>query len=159
MVNRGLGAGARLLSAVLLLLAVPAAAAGPERVWSARTASAEVGAALERKGGRESLMLRVQPHDGVRIEPPVLRVDAPALMRPRIAVQFPTAVRGEGKGRTAAVSAALPLAAPGTVRFGDADRNDGALRVEYRYCTATASACGVESVDIPLRAGPQRAGP
>ena len=45
----------------------------------------------------------------------------------------------------------LPLTAPGALRFGEADSNDGALRIEYRYCTAQAGACSVESVDIALR--------
>lgn len=148
MVARGL------LTAVLLVWAASAAAAGADREWSVNTASADVGASLEREGNRESLVLHVHPHDGVRIEPPVLRVDAPALMRPHIAVKFPTTVRAEGKGRAATIRAALPLDAPGRVRFGNADRNDGALRIEYRYCTAGAERCAVESVDIALRAGP-----
>lgn len=142
-----------LLVAVLLAGAVPAAAAAAERDWSRRTLSADVGAALEREGNRESLVLNVHPHDGVRIEPPVLRVDAPALVRPHIAVRFPTTVRAEGKGRVGTVRAALPLEGPGRVRFGDADHNDGALRIEYRYCT-TATDCAVETVDIALKAGP-----
>ena len=142
-----------LLVAGLLAGALPAAAAGPEREWTSRTRSADVGASLEREGNRESLVLHVHPHDGVRIEPPVLRVDAPALVRPHIAVKFPTTVRAEGKGRAGTVRAALPLDGPGKVRFGDADRNDGALRIEYRYCTGKAE-CAVESVDIALKAGP-----
>jgi len=137
----------------LLLGATPAFAAGPERAWSASTASADVGATLEREGNRESLVLHVRPHEGVRIEPPVLRVDAPALMRGRIAVKFPTTVRAKGKGRASTIRAALPLRRPGSVRFGDTDSNDGALRIEYRYCTAKADTCSVEQVDIALRAG------
>ncbi|WP_448190374.1 hypothetical protein [Azospirillum sp. sgz301742] len=148
MVARGL------LTAFLLAGAASAsAAAGPAREWSLNTASADVGASLEREGNRESLVLHVHPHDGVRIEPPVLRVDAPALMRSHIAVKFPTTVRAEGKGRAATIRAALPLDGPGKVHFADADRNDGALRIEYRYCTAKTD-CAVESVDIALRAGP-----
>ncbi|HYH37763.1 MAG TPA: hypothetical protein VD860_06045 [Azospirillum sp.] len=138
--------------AALLAGAVPAAA-GTEREWSLRTRSADVSAALEREGNRESLVLSVHPLDGVRIEPPMVRVDAPALVRPHIAVKFPTTVRAEGKGRAGTVRAALPLEGPGRVRFGDADRNDGALRIEYRYCTAKAD-CAVESVDIAVKAGP-----
>lgn len=145
---------AKVSLAVLLLGTASAAAAGPEREWSVNTASADVGASLEREGNRESLVLHVHPHDGVRIEPPVLRVDAPALMRSHIAVKFPTTVRAEGKGRATTIRAALPLGAPGKVRFGDADRNDGALRIEYRYCTAKAQSCAVEQVDVALRAGP-----
>lgn len=141
------------LAVLLLFGTASAASAGPEREWSVDTASADVGASLEREGNRESLVLHVHPHDGVRIEPPVLRVDAPALMRSHIAVKFPTTVRAEGKGRATTIRAALPLDAPGKVRFGDADRNDGALRIEYRYCTSKAD-CAVESVDIALRAGP-----
>lgn len=148
-----------LLPGVLLLGAPPSAAGtsaatGPERQWSASTASADVGATLEREGNRESLVLHVHPHAGVRIEPPVLRVDAPALMRGHIAVKFPTTVRTDGKGRGGAVRAALPLDRPGAVRFGTADRNDGALRIEYRYCLGTTDTCSVEQVDIALRAGP-----
>lgn len=148
MVTRGL------LTAAMLLGAATAAVAGEEREWSVTTTSADVGASLEREGSRESLVLHVHPHDGVRIEPPVLRVDAPALMRSHIAVKFPTTVRAEGKGRAATIRAALPLDGPGKVRFADADRNDGALRIEYRYCMAKAERCAVESVDIALRAGP-----
>lgn len=143
----------KLWVAALLAGAVPAAAAGPEREWSLRTRSADIRAALEREGNRESLVLSVHPLDGVRIEPPTVRVDAPALVRPHIAVKFPTTVRAEGKGRAGTVRAALPLEGPGRVRFGDADRNDGALRVEYRYCTAPTD-CAVESVDIAVKAGP-----
>ncbi|PWC55109.1 hypothetical protein [Azospirillum sp. TSO22-1] len=139
--------------AALLAGAVPAAAAGAEREWSLRTKSADIGAALEREGNRESLVLSVHPLDGVRIEPPMVRVDAPALVRPHIAVKFPTTVRAEGKGRAGTVRAALPLDGPGKVRFGDADSNDGALRIEYRYCTAKAD-CAVETVDIALKAVP-----
>lgn len=139
--------------AALLAGTMPAAAAGSEREWLRHTTSADVGAALEREGNRESLVLSVHPHEGVRIEPPVLRVDAPVLVRPHIAVRFPTTVRAEGKGRVGTVRAALPLEGPGRVRFGDADRNDGALRIEYRYCTAKAD-CAVETVDIALKTGP-----
>lgn len=141
-----------LLAVVLLCATVPVPAVGMERDWSVDTASADVGATLEREGNRESLVLHVHPHDGVRIEPPVLRVDAPAQIRPRIAVKFPTTVRAEGKGRAATIRAALPLGAPDTLQFGDMDRNDGALRIEYRYCTAKPGDCAVESVDIALRA-------
>jgi len=146
--------GPALVGPALLLGPASVAAGGAEREWSLNTTSADVGASLEREGNRESLVLHVHPHDGVRIEPPVLRVDAPALMRSHIAVRFPTTVRAEGKGRAATIRAALPLDAPGKVHFGDSDRNDGALRIEYRYCTAKAESCAVEQVDIALRAAP-----
>lgn len=147
----------RRIGGALAVLAVAAglagaAAAAPER-WSADLKGARVALAVQRQGRGEALVLTVTPLSGARIEPQAVRIDAPTLVRRHLRMRFPTTVRGEGKPG-AAIRAALPLAAPGAVRLGDPDSNDGALRVEYRACTDGPASCTVERVDIPLRAAP-----
>jgi len=134
----------------VLLLASGAAAA---ESWSANAAGADVEARLERRGARGSLVVEVRPRQGVRIEPPVVRIDVPALMRRHFAGRFPTTARAEPGRRGGAIRAILPLKRAGTVGFGDTDRHGGALRIEYRACTGESPRCSVEQVDVPLREG------
>ncbi|HEY0833952.1 MAG TPA: hypothetical protein VGE72_08610 [Azospirillum sp.] len=137
------------------ILAAGPASAAPEtpRRWSADLKAARVALAVERRGKGEALVLTVTPLTGARIEPQAVRIDAPTLVRRHLKGRFPTTVRADGKPG-AAIRAVLPLDAPGAVRLGDVDSNDGALRVEYRACTAGSKSCTVERADIPLRAAP-----
>ncbi|HYH17274.1 MAG TPA: hypothetical protein VD995_01535 [Azospirillum sp.] len=154
MVKRGRSGGATAALAALILVS-GAAVAAPEtpRRWSADLKNARVVLAVERRGKGEALVLTVTPLAGARIEPQAVRIDAPTLVRRHLKGRFPTTVRSEGKPG-AAIRAALALDAPGTVRLGDPDSNDGALRVEYRACAGGPKSCTVERVDIPLRAAP-----
>ncbi|HYD67899.1 hypothetical protein [Azospirillum sp.] len=143
---------ASVLVAALLSGTTLAAPEGPRR-WSADLKAARVVLAVERQGKGEALVLTVTPLAGARIEPQAVRIDAPTLVSRRLKGRFPTTVRSEGKPG-GAIRAALPLDAPGAVRLGDADSNDGALRVEYRACAAGPKSCTVERADIPLRVAP-----
>ncbi len=131
-------------------LSVPAAcAADPARAWSAPTPAGPLSATLETRGKESALVLALKPEAGVRVVPPVLRVDVPALLRARIAGRFPAAIRSEREDGP--LRAVLPLKGP--VRFADPDRNDGMMRVEFRYCRSGPATCAVQRLDIPLRAG------
>lgn len=95
-----------------------------------------------------SLVLELRPARGVRVVPPVLRVNVPALVRGRVEGRFPAALRSdrpEGPYRA-------ELALKGPLRIADPDRNDGMLRVEFRYCGEAADRCSVGRVEVPLRA-------
>ncbi|MBP2296640.1 hypothetical protein [Azospirillum rugosum] len=132
-------------------LSIPAAgAADPTRTWSAPTPAGPLTAALETRGKESALVLTLKPEAGVRVVPPVLRVDVPALLRARVAGRFPAAIRSEREDGP--LRAVLPLKGP--VRFADPDRNDGMMRVEFRYCRNGPATCAVQRLDIPLRAGP-----
>ncbi|MGQ9368722.1 hypothetical protein [Azospirillum sp. ST 5-10] len=140
--------------AAAFALAVPCAAAAPAetlQAWSAEVPSGRVEATVERSGNRDALVVTVRPERGVRIQPSVLRIDAPMLMRSRLKGKFPTTVRDAGKGGV--MRATLPVTQRGGVRFGTPDSNDGALRVEYRYCPQERPTCSVERIDIALRMG------
>ncbi|WP_029010330.1 hypothetical protein [Azospirillum halopraeferens] len=135
-----------------LFVTIPAARGQtPPPAWMAEVPSGRVAVTIERTGGRDALVVSVQPANGVSIQPAVLRIDAPALMRDRLAGKFPAAVRGSGRGGALRVS--FPVARPGAVRFGTPDSNDGMLRVEYRYCPPARPTCAVERVDVALKMG------
>lgn len=130
---------------------IPAAgAADPARAWSAPTPAGPLSATVERRGKESALVLTLRPEAGVRVVPPVLRVDVPALLRARVAGRFPAAIRSERE--EGPLRAVLPL--KGSVRFADSDRNDGMMRVEFRHCRGGPATCAVQRLDIPLRAGP-----
>lgn len=148
-----------LLNIVILLavasaagsLSIPAAgAADSARAWSAPTPAGPLSATLESRGKESALVLTLRPEAGVRVVPPVLRVDVPALLRARVAGRFPAAIRSEKE--EGPLRAVLPLKGP--VRFADPDRNDGMMRVEFRSCRSGPGTCAVQRLDIPLRAGP-----
>lgn len=139
--------------ALLLVSTGGAIAADPAREWSSSASGVTLDARIERRGKGEALVLSLRPGEGRRVEPPVLRIDAPALVQGRLSGKFPTTVRSESGGKGAAVRAILPLKAPGGVRFADPDSNDGALRIEFRACGAERRDCRVERMDIPVRAG------
>jgi hypothetical protein len=124
-------------------------AQSPARTWSAETPAGPFTATLEARGKGETLVLTLTPSAGVRVMPPVLRVDVPALLRDRVTGRFPAAIRSERENGP--LRAVLPMKAP--VRFADPDRNDGMMRVEFRHCRSGPGSCAVERLDIPLRAG------
>lgn len=154
---------AAIMSVTLLHAPVAGAATGASapagRDWSADTAAGPLAAAIERHGrGGEAMVLTLRPGPGVRVAPPVLRVDVPALVRGRFEGRFPAAVRParddarDNARDSGPLRVVLPLAAP--VRFADPDRNDGMVRVEFRHCRGDdPRACAVERVDIPVSAG------
>ena len=147
-------------------LAMPVgAAAQTARDWSAATPAGTLSATLEGRGKASTLVLTLRPAAGLRVVPPALRVDVPALLRSRVGGRFPAVVRSDRE--EGPLRAVLPLKGP--LRIADPDRNDGMMRVEFRYCRGPAahrpdrqpdrqpdqglSACAVERLDIPLRAG------
>ncbi|NYZ15336.1 hypothetical protein HL658_22590 [Azospirillum sp. RWY-5-1] len=139
----------RVVAAGLLLVALarPALAADPERVWSETLDGATVTVSLEARGRAGAVVVSVQPLKGVTIKPPVLRLDASALIREHIGGALPTTVRGEG----GAMRARLPLDRAGSLRIATPDSHDGTLRIEYRYCREAETRCSVERLDLALK--------
>lgn len=143
----------RVVAAGLLLVAlatpapVPAAAADPERVWSETLDGATVTVSLEARGRAGAVAVTVQPLKGVTIKPPVLRLDASALIRAHIGSALPATVRGEG----GAIRARLALDRAGALRIATPDSHDGTLRIEYRYCRDQGVRCSVERLDLALK--------
>ncbi|WP_207462548.1 hypothetical protein [Azospirillum sp. SYSU D00513] len=134
--------------AALLAGLASAGAARAASEWSARTEAGQVTAAVVKRGKGQVLTVAVRTDRGVRIMPPVLRIDVPALVRDRVRGRFPMTVRGKD-GQPPRAS--IPLA--GALAFAGPDSNDGMLRVEFRYCPPEPARCGVERVDIPVKAG------
>lgn len=128
----------------------PAAAADPERVWTAALASGEVTVEIRARGRGTTLEIAVRPAAGTAIEPPVLRIDASALVRAQVTGSLPRTVRGAAKGP---LRASLPLAPGATLAIASPDSYDGTLRLDYRYCRDGATTCGVERLDLALRVG------
>jgi hypothetical protein len=122
----------------------------PPLSWSVSTEAGQLTASIERRGKREVLAIALEAEKGVRIMPPVLRLDVPTLVRGRVSGKFPMTVRAAREG--APLRVLLPLTGP--LCFAEPDSNDGMLRVEFRHCAGESDRCGVERVDIPLRAGP-----
>lgn len=144
----------RVVTAALLLatsaaaaFAAPASAADPERVWSETLDGATVTVSLEARGRAGAVAVTVQPLKGVTIRPPVLRLDASALIRAHIGGALPVTVRGEG----GPIRARLPLDGAGVLRIATPDSHDGTLRIEYRYCREPEARCSVERLDLALK--------
>lgn len=132
---------------LLILLAAPATAADPERVWSETLDGATVTVSLEARGRTGTVAVTVQPLKGVTIKPPVLRLDASALIREHIGSALPATVRGEG----GTIRARLPLDRAGALRIATPDSHDGTLRIEFRYCREPEARCSVERLDLALK--------
>lgn len=115
--------------------------------WRSETPAGPVEAAIRRTGRSESLVVSLRPAAGIRIDPPVLRLDPPALARGRMEGRFPATVRAKRAGGP--LEAVIPLT--GGLLIADPDRNDGMLRVEFRYCGEAAGRCSVGRAEVPLR--------